>query len=118
MSSARQATAGPFAMDSERHFRNSSYRENVVEHLFVGELLKHFCNNNKEAVEVLRAEVDSAGYDLALSCGGTLRYVQLKASVEGGRTRHQPISTTLAIHPGACVVWIVVDQHLTFCHFL
>jgi len=118
ISEACDETLELVATTSERHFRSSSYREKVIEHLFVGELLKHFWNHSDEAVEVLRPEVDSAGYDLALSCAGVMRHVQLKASVEGGRTRHQPINTSLIAHSGACIIWIVVDKHLSFRRFL
>jgi len=44
-----------------------------MEHLFIGELLRHLWLQGIRDVEVLRAEVDCGGFDLVVECGGILR---------------------------------------------
>jgi hypothetical protein len=52
------------------HYAESSVRENLVEHVFLGELLRGLWRKNVRDLEVLRPEVDSGGYDLALEFKG------------------------------------------------
>jgi hypothetical protein len=52
------------------HFAESSARENLIEHVFLGELLRGLWRKNVRDLEVLRPEVDSGGYDLALEFRG------------------------------------------------
>lgn len=59
---------------------HSSAREKVLEHLFVGDLLRCLWRRGIRNMEVLRAEVDMGGYDLVLEANRVLRYVQLKSS--------------------------------------
>ena len=47
------------------HYAESSARENLIEHVFLGELLRGLWRRNVRDLEVLRPEVDSSGYDLA-----------------------------------------------------
>lgn len=72
----------------EQTSRESHYVEKLMEHVFLGELLQECWFHRKKVVEVLRAEVDAAGYDVILEVDGTIRHVQLKASRRGGSTRH------------------------------
>ncbi|TWO69113.1 hypothetical protein FN976_20475 [Caenimonas sedimenti] len=95
----------------ERHFRQSTRREKVVEHLFVGELLRLFWTQNSN-VEVLRPEVDAAGYDIVLTKGRVTRHVQIKAST--GKRKDFPINVSLGAQPSGCIVWLIVDEHLQF----
>ena len=67
------------------HYAESSARENLIEHGFLGELLRGLWRGNVRDVEVLRPEVDSGGYDLALEFKGLTRHVQLKSSFAGAR---------------------------------
>jgi hypothetical protein len=69
----------PDALDASRHWRLSRYRESIIEHLFVAEVLRHFWGKGA-TVEVLKPQVDDNGYDLALECNKILRYIQLKSS--------------------------------------
>lgn len=98
----------------ERHFRQSTRREKVVEHLLVGELLRHFWVQNAD-VQVLRPEVDAAGYDVVLTKGRMTRHVQIKAST--GKRKDFPINISLAAQPSGCIVWLVVDEALQFKKF-
>jgi hypothetical protein len=52
------------------HYTESSARENLIEHVFLGELLRGLWRRNVRDLEVLRPEVDSGGYDLALEFKG------------------------------------------------
>lgn len=102
----------------ERQFMNSSHREKVVEHVFLGELLRHLWVRRIAGVQVLKPEVDASGYDLALSLGKVIRHVQLKTMMKGGKARFQPVHESLATQPSGCVVWIVLNEDLTFEQFL
>jgi len=55
-------------------------REKLLEHLFLSELLRPLWRQGRRDMEVLRAEVDGAGYDLVVECNGVLRHIQLKSS--------------------------------------
>lgn len=90
----------------EAHSYDSSFREKLIEHLFVGELLKYSWINQDYSLEVLKPEVDSAGYDLVLECNGIIRHVQLKTAFIGSKTARQNIHFSLANKSSGCVVWI------------
>ena len=102
----------------ERQFRSSSHRESVVEHVFLGELLRYLWVAKIQGVQVLKPEVDAAGYDLVLSLGKVIRHVQLKTSMHDAKARSQPIHESLGEHPSGCIVWIRLNDDLTFDHFL
>jgi hypothetical protein len=102
----------------ERQYRSSSHREKVVEHVFLGELLRHLWVAKIPGVQVLKPEVDASGYDLVLSLGKVIRHVQLKTMMKGGKARQQPVHDSLALQPSGCVVWIVLKEDLGFDHFL
>jgi hypothetical protein len=90
----------------EAEYRRSSFYEQLVEHVFISEVLQEAWLGFREMVEVLRSEVDASGYDLVLECRGVLRYVQLKTSRSDARTASQKVSRALAEKPGGCVVWV------------
>src|SRR5260221_5266556 len=64
--------------------RGISVREDLIERVFLGELLRGLWRKNVRDLEFLRLEVDSGGYDLALEFKGVTRHVQLKSSFTGG----------------------------------
>jgi hypothetical protein len=106
--------AGPIptpASDSDASalFLQSSLREKVLEHLFIGELLRTLWIAGRRDIEVLRAEVDSSGYDVVLECNGVLRHVQLKSSHRHAKTRRVNVAVNLGNKPAGCVVWIEFD---------
>jgi hypothetical protein len=94
------------SQDSE----HSSYREKLIEHLFVSELLKLSWLHHKCSLEVAQPEVDNSGYDLIAEAHGTVRHIQLKASFIGGKTARQKINSKLAEKPSGCVVWIKFNK--------
>jgi hypothetical protein len=58
---------------SKAHSEYSSFRENVVEHLFIGRCLQELWKQRVFDAEVLRADVDGAGYDVLIEARGQLR---------------------------------------------
>ena len=93
-----------------KHTEHSSFREKLVEHLFVGELLKLSWQSDKCDLEVAKPEVDNSGYDLIAEAHGVVRHIQLKASYEGGKTATQKVHMRLAEKPSGCVIWIYFNE--------
>jgi len=91
------------------HTAQSSTREKVLEHLFVGELLRCLWRQGARDIEVLRAEVDKGGYDLVLEANGVIRHVQLKSSHRAATTHAVGVNINLAGKPSGCVLWIQFD---------
>jgi hypothetical protein len=92
------------------HTGNSSYREKLIEHLFIAELLKLSWLHRGCSLEIAKPEVDSAGYDLIAEARGCIRHIQLKTTLIGGKARSQKVHTKLAEKPSGCVVWIYFDE--------
>lgn len=97
--------------DLEEWLKRAGYEESrtvekLIEHVFLAEVLQECWFARRQVVEVLRAEVDAAGYDLVLEVGGKIRHVQLKASRQGGKTSRQTINRKLKERSGGCVVWV------------
>jgi hypothetical protein len=93
-------------------------RERIVEHVFVGELLRRLWQLGSTEVEVLRSEFDRGGYDLVVGFGEVVRHIQFKSSLVASSTAEQSISMRLAEKPSGCVIWVVVHPDLSFSHFL
>jgi len=91
--------------------RTQALREKIIEHLFVGELLRTLWRKGARRVELLRAEVDAGGYDLVLECNGTTRHIQLKSSYRGAKTSRVNINVGLRQKARGCVIWIMFDPH-------
>lgn len=96
-------------MSSTEHSTMSSYREQLIEHLFIGELMKTLWLKG-HYVEVSKPQVDDSGYDLILECNGIIRHVQLKASHQKATTQNIEVNVKLAEKPSGCVIWIRFDQ--------
>ena len=88
----------------------STYRESLVEHLFLGQLLPLYWKVNPcRPIEVSKPMVDDAGYDLILEVPGIVRHVQLKSSLQTAKAGRQNVHERLAEKPSGCVVWITHD---------
>jgi hypothetical protein len=96
-------------MDTRRHSAKSSYREKLLEHLFVGDLLRHLWTKGIEDAEILSPEVDDGGYDLVIECNSVIRHIQLKSSFAGSKTSTQNLHLRLSEKPSGCVVWLMFD---------
>jgi len=108
-SEGRQMTQTGTQPPDPSHYVESSARENLIEHVFLGELLRGLWRKNVRDLEVLRPEVDSGGYDLALEFRGLTRHMQLKSSFVGGRRSEVTASVKLRERPSACILWIFFD---------
>lgn len=93
----------------EEHSLNSSFRERLIEHLFIGELLKLSWIKKEYSLEVSKPEVDNSGYDLIVESKRVFRHIQLKATFIGAKTSRQNIHISLSKKQSGCVVWIYFD---------
>ncbi|AMN48930.1 hypothetical protein [Psychrobacter sp. P2G3] len=101
-----------------KHFEHSSFREKLIEHLFISEMLKLSWLKGDCQLEVMKPEVDNAGCDVVLELNNVIRHIQLKASKLDGKTSRQNIHTRLATKPSGCVIWIIFDEDtLELCSF-
>lgn len=98
------------------HFQHSQLREKILEHLFVGELLRQLWRRKRFDVEVLRSEFDAHGYDLVITRGSLVRHVQLKSGVQSKPGRIA-LSTNLERRGSGCAIWIGVQNDLTMARF-
>ena len=89
--------------------KNSSFVENMMEHVFISEILQEAWIKRKEKIDILRAEVDDSGYDIIISKGNTTRYIQLKTSIVGGKRRKQKLNINLVDKLNGCIVWMIRD---------
>jgi hypothetical protein len=103
------ATRNDPDQDASALFLQSTLREKLLEHLFVGDLLRTMWRQGRRDIEILRAEVDSSGYDLVLDYNGIVRHVQLKSSHQQARTRSVNVAIKLSRKPAGCVIWIEFD---------
>ena len=96
---------------AKAHFLNSTLRERIVEHVFVGDALRTLWRCGVFDVEVLRSEFDAHGYDLVMARGRIVRHIQFKTG-----TSQKPgavsVSQSLADKPSGCVIWIRVGDDL------
>ena len=90
-------------------YLHSSSLEKVLEHRFVSELTTCLWLGGCRDFEVLRSEVDTGGYDIAVDARGVLRHIQLKSMVNGGTKQHVGVNMRLAAKPSGCVVWYDYD---------
>ena len=97
-------------MTVQRDYLESSFREKMLEHIFVSEMLLEVWFHRNLSVNVLRSEVDNSGYDLVLEYEGVSRYIQLKSSKLTASTSSITVNDKLATKLGSCVVWIFYDS--------
>jgi hypothetical protein len=83
----------------------SSYVENVLRHALIAGLSSVVWSRDPNAsLEVFNSEVDSAGFDVVLSFGAQVRYVQLKQAHAGKVPPHCSVRLSFSELPGSCVV--------------
>lgn len=100
------------ANTTDVHALHSTLRESIVEHLFIGTLLRRLWQARVFDAEILKSEFDAGGYDLVMTWRDITRHIQLKVTREGGRRADVNINLRLAEKPSGCVVWIFVDDAL------
>jgi hypothetical protein len=94
----------------KQHTFHSSYREKLIEHLFIGALLKYSWTSRNCALAIAKPEVDNLGYDVLAEEGDVVRHIQLKTAFLGSTTKNQKVHTALALKPAGCLVWILFDE--------
>lgn len=93
----------------------SSMRENVFEHMLLGQLGAELLARGVEYDE-LYSSVDKDGFDVMLVAGGIQRQIQLKVKILGGARSEITVHTRLTARPSGCVVWLTYDPGTrTFC---
>ena len=95
------------ATDKDSH--RSSHREMLIEHLLIGEIMRHLWLRDAPDLDVLKPQTDESGYDLALDSNDVLRHVQLKSSSRDAKTASVNVNLKLARKPSGCVVWVLFD---------
>lgn len=99
---------------SNDSYLKSTFYEQLVEHVFIADVLQEAWYRFGKTVEVLRSEVDASGYDVVFECNGVLRHVQLKTSMPN-KKGPQPVNVALAKKPSGCVVWLVRHEDRETC---
>jgi len=82
-----------------RTHEESTYRESLLESLFVVELVQSCAMAGRPWVEIARAFVDFQGYDLVATCGPVTRHIQLKSSKPPAN-----LHKALVDKPSACCI--------------
>jgi hypothetical protein len=103
---------------ASNHYLHSVLRERIVEHVFVGDVLRQLWLRGVTDVEVLRSEFDAGGYDLVMGHEKVVRHVQFKTVSVDGKAARVSINMRLAEKPSGCVIWIVVNPDLSFDSYL
>jgi hypothetical protein len=88
----------------------SVYRERLLEHLLIGDLLKYSWLHAGATLEVLQPSIDRSGHDVVLEANGVTRHLQLKSSSHVAKTLAQKVHLGLASKPSGCVVWTRFDR--------
>lgn len=89
---------------------NSSYIENALRHVFLGQLFRAVWEKDHVSkLHIYNNEVDDSGFDLVASLGNTIRHIQLKATHTGGRAQSISAHVALASSQGGCIVWMSYD---------
>ena len=97
-------------IDMEQHYLKSSFREKLIEHLFIGELLKLSWRDGSCSLEVAKPEVDYQGYDLIAEENGIIRHIQLKTAHLEAKAVKQKVHIALSTKPSGCVVWVFFNE--------
>ena len=98
----------------------SSYVENVLTHRLIAALAGELWRRDPTTpLDIFKAEVDDAGFDLVLGCGGLLRYIQIKQMHSEGSRQKFSVRLDFTKQAGSCVLLIVHDEAtLELKHFM
>ena len=118
MMQADHLGAGDAGSAGDPNTTHSVLRERIVEHLFVGEVLRRLWIRGVRDVEILRSEFDAGGYDLVMSRRDLVRHIQFKTTMRGSKVEGTNVSLRLAERPSGCVIWIVPTPDLRFDSYL
>lgn len=88
----------------------SVYRERLLEHLLIGDLLKYAWLYAGAKLEVSQPSIDRSGHDLVLEANGVTHHVQLKSSSRAAKASSQNVHLSLANKPSGCLIWTRFDR--------
>jgi hypothetical protein len=103
------------------HNTRSAYLEMLLEHLFVGSVQRALWRRAEGRLfaEILKPQVDDAGYDVVMECNGHVRHIQLKSSRIEAKTAFVNAQLRLQEKPSACVIWMFFEpESLELSHYL
>jgi hypothetical protein len=98
------------AMTEKLDSHQSVYRERLLEHLLIGDLLRYSWLHGGATLEVSQPSIDRSGHDVVLEANGVTRHIQFKSSSHVAKTARQTIHVGLAGKPSGCVVWTRFDH--------
>lgn len=87
----------------------SVFREKLLEHLLLGELLKIAWKCGKADLEISTPAIDRSGYDVLIEANRITRHIQFKSSTRKATTAIQKVHIDLCQKPSGCVVWTQFD---------
>jgi hypothetical protein len=93
---------------------HSSFYEQLIEHLFISEVLQEMRFRFNQWPEVLKSEIDASGYDLVIESNKVIRHIQLKASYIGSKSNSVTLNTSLSEKPCGCAIrieWLFNKQN-------
>lgn len=97
-------------IDTTLDTHQSVYRERLLEHLLIGDLLKYSWLHAGATLEVSQPSIDRSGHDVVLEAYGVTRHVQLKSSSHTATNPAQKVHVGLCGKPSGCVIWTRFDR--------
>lgn len=88
----------------------SNFRESMVEHRFIAELMEYCWQRDFFDIQVLHSEIDDSGYDLVVSIKNNTSFLQLKVTSEESRVCEFPIHQNLVSKPNAFILLIEYEK--------
>jgi len=90
--------------------RRSSHVENVLTHALIAKIAQELWRRDPWLeLQVFKADVDDAGFDLVLGCQGVMRFIQIKQTHLQGKAVKYSIRLDFARLKGACAVVLVYN---------
>jgi hypothetical protein len=99
VSAASGDRVGHMDLDTNPHFENSTLRERIVEHVFLGEALRALWRRGIVDVEVLRSEFEARGCDLVMARSTIVRHIQFKTGDANVHAYRRPKIRCNRLHP-------------------
>jgi hypothetical protein len=106
----KDSSQNPIDNDLTLDTHQSVYRERLLEHLLIRDLLKYRWLHAGATLEVSQPSIDRSGHDVVLEANGVTRHLQLKSSSHAAKTPDQKVHLGLASKPSGCVVWTRFDR--------
>lgn len=109
-SAMKHTSPNPMDIDVTLDTHQSVYRERLLEHLLIGDLLRYSWLYAGAKLEVSQPSIDRSGHDVVLEANGVTRHVQLKSSSHAATTPAQKVHLGLTTKPSGCVIWTRFDR--------